>query len=334
MPTTTISIEQLAEAKQRGAAFLLGRQRDEDGSIGDPTGGLGSYYKAPWALAAAGQSLAGAKVVSWIREHMLASNGDIDGEPGRGPNFARAYAYPNAWIICGAQKLGQFDVAHKGAEFLMKLQHPETGGFQTQLEKPDSAQDVMSACQAGNAAIYTGHLDVARGVARFLATVWEDQPDPKHALYYVYRPGRGLITDAPEERERNSVVRADGEKQRYFQIGIAAAFLTKLSLATGEPQHLDLAGKYLELAFACTDGMYETAQVGKVGWGAALLFGATGDERVRELALRVGDALLKQQNDDGSWFNTGGYSIDAVTDEVTAEFVSLLDEMVQGLSSA
>ena len=252
----------------------------------------------------------------------------------RGPNVARAYADPNAWIICGAQKLGQFDVAHKGAEFLMKLQHPETGGFQTQLEKPDSAQDVMSACQAGNAAIYTGHLDVARGVARFLGTVWEDQPDPEHALYYVYRPGRGLITDAPEERERNSVVRADGEKQRYFQIGIAAAFLTKLSLATSEPQHLDLAGKYLELAFHCTDGMYETAQVGKVGWGAALLFGATGDERVRELALRVGDALLKQQNDDGSWFNTGGYSIDAVTDEVTAEFVSLLDEMVQGLSSA
>ena len=72
MPTTTISIEQLAEAKQRGAAYLLGRQSDEDGAVGDPSGGLGSYYKAPWALAAAGQSLAGAKVVNWIREHMLA----------------------------------------------------------------------------------------------------------------------------------------------------------------------------------------------------------------------------------------------------------------------
>lgn len=333
MVARTIDIDQLIEAKDKGADFLLGRQR-EDGAVGDPTGGLGSYYKAPWALAAAGRTGAGAKAVGWIRNHMLASDGDIDGEPGRGPNFERTYAYPNAWIICGAQKLGQFDVATKGADFLITLQHPETGGFRTQIEKPESPQDVMSACQAGNAALYTGHVDVARRVAGFLGKVWEAQPDPEHALYFMYRPDRGLIIEFPEERARNAVVRADEEKQRYFQIGIAAAFLTKLSLATGETDHLDLAGKYLELAFRCTDGMYDTAQVGKVGWGAALLFGATGDERVRELAIRVGDALLTQQNDDGSWFNTGGYSIDAVTDEVTAEFVSLLDEMIQGLSPA
>ena len=57
MVTKTIDIDQLIEAKQRGAQYLLGRQRD-DGAVGDPSGGLGAYYKAPWALAAAGHSAA------------------------------------------------------------------------------------------------------------------------------------------------------------------------------------------------------------------------------------------------------------------------------------
>jgi hypothetical protein len=333
MTTATLDLDRLIEAKERGAKYLASRQ-NADGSVGDPSGGLGSYYKAPWALAGAGRAGAGAHLVTWIREHMLAENGDIDGEPGRGPVFGRLYAYPNAWITCGAQKLGQFDVGLRGAEFLMTLQHPETGGFRSKVDDPDSLQDVMSSCQAGNAALYTGHVDAARNVARFLATVWEAQPEPDDALYFMYKPGSGLLTEVPEERRKIAIVSASEERQHYFQIGIAAAFLTKLTLATGEREHLDLAAKYLDLAHACTDGMYETAQVGKVGWGAALLFGATGDERTGALAQRVGDALLQQQNDDGSWYNTGGYTTDAVTDEVTAEFVALLDEMIQGMASA
>lgn len=330
-----IDTAKLAAAKERGAQYLVGRQR-EDGMIGDPSGGLGCYYKAPWALAAAGRAAEGARVVAWIRRNMLSSEGDLrsDGEVDRGQQFDRVYAYPNAWIICGAQKLGQFDVAARGIEFLTMLQHKETGGFRTQLDEPESTQDVMSACQAGTASLYTGRIEVARGVGRFLKRVWDEQPEPDAALYFMLRPDRGLITEFPEDRARRAVVRADGEKQLYFQIGIAAAFLTKLSLATGEPEHLDLANNFLGLAFNCQDEMYTTAQVGKVGWGSALLYGATGDEKIGGLASRVGAALLEQQNNDGSWFNTGGYINDAVTDEVTAEFVAILDEMVQGLSSA
>ena len=333
--TDVFDIDRLVDAKQRGAQYLVGRQR-EDGIIGDPAGGLGCYYKAPWALAASGRAAEGARVVGWIRRNMLSSEGDLtsEGAVGRGKQFDRVYAYPNAWIICGAQKLGQFDVAARGIEFLALLQHSETGGFRTQLAEPESPQDVMSACQAGAAALYTGRIEVARGVGRFLKRVWDEQPDTEHALYFMLRPDRGLITEFPPDRARRAVVRANEERQLYFQMGIAAAFLTKLSLATNEPEHLDLAANYLDLAFRCTDGMYTTAQVGKVGWGAALLYGATGDARIGGLAGRVAEALLQQQNGDGSWYNTGGYSADAVTDEVTAEFVAILDEMIQGLSSA
>ena len=74
--------------------------------------------------------------------------------------------------------------------------------------------------------------------------------------------------------------------------------------------------------------------MGKVGWGAALVYQVTGEDRYRDLALRVADALLAQQNPDGSWHNTGGFTHQSETNEVTAEFVVLLDEMVQGLASS
>ncbi|MHB8577106.1 MAG: hypothetical protein ACYDCQ_17475, partial [Dehalococcoidia bacterium] len=71
--------------------------------------------------------------------------------------------------------------------------------------------------------------------------------------------------------------------------------------------------------------------VGKVAWGAALLAGVTGDTPTRALALRAAGALLAQQNPDGSWDNTGGFTREEVRDEVTAEFVAIMDEVEHGL---
>ena len=332
MTTTAGEIARFAEAKERGAAYLAGRQQD-DGVIGDPAKGLGSYYKAPWALAAAGRAAEGASLVAWIRRHMLSPEGDLRGDFERGEGFAHFYPYPNAWVICAAQKLGQFDVARRGIDFLATLQHAGTGGFRSQLDKPEGVQDIMSTSQAGMAALYTGRLDLAEGVARFLRRVSDEQPDPERALYFIYKPDGGLKTDFPEERARLYAVRAGQPRERFYMIGIAAAFLTKYGLATGESDAFDLAARYLDFALRCSDAMYETAQVGKVGWGAALLAGATGEERYRALAVRAGEALLAQQNDGGSWDNTGGFTTQAVRDEITAEFVAELDEMILGLSA-
>ena len=48
---------------------------------------------------------------------------------------------------------------------------------------------VTSGC--GRAAVYTHRLDVARGVARFLRTVLDAQPDYPQRLYSVYTRGGG-----------------------------------------------------------------------------------------------------------------------------------------------
>jgi hypothetical protein len=120
----------------------------------------------------------------------------------------------------------------------------------------------------------------------------------------------------------------------YFNMGIAAAFLSRLTMATGDRERADLGKRFLELAFNVQEEMYETAQVGKVGWGAALVYGATGDPKYMDLATRVGRAMVEQQTSDGAWDNTGGYTTDAVRIEVTCEFVVLLDEMIGGIAAA
>jgi hypothetical protein len=172
--------------------------------------------------------------------------------------------------------------------------------------------------------------------------VLDAQPEPERLLCHVYLPERGFVTQfAPEEAARFAVY-ADRPLQAYYMFGIGAAFNVRyaLSLRHDRPDvagqyaddATDLAARFLLPAHNACDAMYETAQVGKVAWGAALLAAATGDPRQRALAVRAADALLDQQNPHRSWDNTGGYTTEGVRDEVTAEFVALLDEVAGALA--
>ncbi len=333
MVVETSVIGKLQEAHDRGVAHLL-RQQRADGAIGDPESeGLAPYYKALWALAAAGRSDEGNRLATWIEGNVLSEEGDFAGAL-RGDQHNRSYPYPNGWIICGAQKLGRFDISRRGMKFLLGLQHPETGGFRMQRDKEDAPQDLLCSAQAGNACLYTGQLTQAKEVGRFLRTVWEAQPHPERELFFVYKPGEGLRTEFPAERQRLHSIRTDTPRQMYFNMGIAAAFLARLAMATGDQQWSDLAKQYLSIGFNVLDEMYETAQVGKVGWGAALTYQATGDRKYRDLATRVGEAMIAQQTDTGGWDNTGGYVNEPIRTEVTCEFIVLVDEMIGGLAGA
>jgi hypothetical protein len=326
-------LNELQEARARGIEHVLKQQR-ADGALGNPESeGLGPYYKALWALAAGGQVEAANRLATWVVANVQTEDGDFAG-PLRGEGHNYSYAYPNAWLICGAQKLGRFDITPRGMDFLLLLQHAEDGGFRVQRDREDAAQDVLCSAQAGNACLFTGHIAEAKNVGKFLRTVWDAQPDPEQTLYFAYKPGVGLRTEFPDERQRLFSIRHDRPRQMYFNMGIAAAFLSRLAMATGDREWTELAKRYLELAFHVLDEMYETAQVGKVGWGAALTYQVSGDKRYLDLAARVGTALIAQQTPEGAWDNTGGYTTDAVRTEVTCEFIVLLDEMIGGIAGA
>ena len=282
---------------------------------------------------AGGRAVEGNRLATWLARNVQTEDGDFAG-PLRGDGLDNAYSYANAWLTCGAQKLGRFDVSRRAMDFLLLLQHAEDGGFRIKRDDEGAPQDVLCSSQGGNACLLTGRLDEAKNVGRFLRTVWHAQPDPERELFFVYKPGQGLRVEFPEERQRMHSIRIDRTLQRYFNAGIAAAFLARLTMATGDPEWTALGKSYLEIGFHVLDEMYETAQVGKVGWGAALIYGVTGESRHLELAERVGHALIAQQTAEGAWDNTGGYSTDAVRTEVTCEFIVLLDEMIGGIAAA
>src|SRR2546423_3884024 len=333
MVAKTDITQRLADSRDRGIRYVLEQQR-ADGAIGNPEAdGLGPYYKALWALASAGHADAGGRLATWIAKNVLAEDGDFAGAL-RGDGHNYSYPYPNAWIICGAHKLGRFDISRRGMEFLALLHHEEEGGFRTRRDDEESAKDVLCSSKAGNACLFTGDLKRAKNVARFLRTVWDAQPDPEHELFFSYKPGKGLRTDFPEDRQRLFSIRVDKRRQMYFNMGIAAAFLSRLAMATGDRDWIELGKRYLSIGFNVLDEMYETAQVGKVGWGSALIYGASGDEKYLRLAERVGEAMIAQQTETGGWDNTGGYVNDAIRIEVTCEFLVLLDEMIGGIAAA
>lgn len=316
-------------ARDRGAAYLVSRQ-GADGMIGDvQTGGLGGFYKAVWALSAAGQTDAAARLTAWVRQHGITETGDIGGAFERGP-LATVYPYANAWLAAGFQRVGAYDLSRPAMRFLHTLRDEQSGGLRTSVDNrsPEVRQEVMSSAMTGIAALMNGDWGLADGVARFLHTILATQPEPERVLYHVYTPARGVITAFEEGEAARYAVYADRPRQAYFQFGIGAAFCTRYAQASGDRRALDDAARFLLPAHHAIDAMYETAQVGKVAWGAALLAGVTGDAATHQLASRAADALLAQQNPDGSWDNTGGYTTEATRDEVTAEFVVILDEVL------
>jgi len=333
MVTRSAIISRLRDARDRGTRHLL-EQQHADGSFGDPPAdGLGPYYKSLWALAAAGEPEAANRLATWIAANVQTAEGDFAG-PFRGTLMDRAYPYPNAWIVAGAQKLGRFDIARPGAEFILTLQHAEEGGFRTARNNESAPHDIQCSTQSGNALLMTGHIAQCKDIGRFMRTLWQAQPDPENALHIIYKPGEGIKTGFPEDRQRLYTVQLGRPRQAYFNMGIAAAFLAKLTMATADREWVELGKRYLDLAFKFGDDMYETAQVGKVGWGAALVFACTREQRYLDLAERVGEALIAQQTGGGAWDNTGGWVNQAIRTEVTAEFIVLLDEMIAAIASA
>lgn len=328
---STQLIDRLGTARDSGTAFILSQQQ-EDGAFNDPdTNGIGPLYKTLWALVATGESEAASRLASWTAANLLTTDGDFAG-PMRGNEFDHNYVYGNAWFVIGAQKLGRYDISGPGIEFIRSMQGPN-GGLSMDLGNPNSQQDVLNSAQGGQAFLACGDVESALRVAGWLAMVYESQPHFEREFFFVVQPGSGLITKIPDgEKQRNYSIRIDTPRARYFNIGIGPAFLSRLTMMTGDIQYAELGRRFIEFSLDTPDEMYQTAQVAKVGWGAALLYSVTGERTMYELAARVGQALIDQQTDTGGWDNTAGYLGDAVRTQITAEFVTILDEMIAAMS--
>ena len=320
------------EAKQRGAAWLLG-QLHSDGSIGDPAEGF-RFYRAPWTFTVAGHTEAAAAVCGWIRAQMLTAEGDFD----NGLRVLRdAYAYRNATLIYGAHLARQYDLSYRGLGFLLKMQDGRSGGFANDRDASGELGDDMDipyTCGCGLACLALGRLDRARAVYGFLRHIWDAQSELPERLYYCFsRARQAVVTEFDADDALWYVVEAQrGRRQRWTVGGIAAAFLSRLYLADPQPRYVDLARSFQDFSIQCTDRQFEFPQVCKSGWGAALLYQVTGDPEYGAWSERLGDWFVETQGPDGSWRFDDDATV-GQTVELTAEFVVHLDSIIGGLES-
>jgi len=310
------------EARDRGCNFLLSQQR-HDGGFGPPERGLADYYKVICAYQACGATHAANQLCNWIRKYGMTSEGDFGP---RLPETTDYYcAYYNAWVIMGAHRLGQFDISQRGMDYLMTFWDSDSGGFYSSpAERTESTlQDLWVVSGCGQAALYTGRMEVALGVGSWLRRIMEAQPDYPRKLYGVFSREKGLILDFDPSEDIRYVMSCDATRdQFFFNPGIAGGFLSGLYMATGQAKWLDLAKEYMRFAEHASDYLFKLLRAGKVGWAAALLYTLTREDIYKEMAVRVGQDIIAAQSGDGAW-----WFHNMCSNDVTAEMVVWLDEI-------
>ena len=318
------------EARDKGVRYLM-QHIHEDGSFGDPTLGVTEYYKVPAALMVAGESAAASRLLSWIRENGLTPDGDFGPRPANEMD-SYYYIYHNAWVIKAAQRMGQFDLSQRGMEFIMDFWDPESGGFYSSPTERgmDTKEDLWVVAGAGWCAIYTGMLDVAEGVGNWMRRMMDAQPNYPEEMYTVYSQKTGLITEVLDGDDfRYVLTRDESRDQSFFHPGIAAGFLTRLYKATGEPEWLSLAREYMRFADHVDDYHFSLLRAGKLGWAASIMYTLTGEQKYRDMAIRVGDNLIETQTDEGFWETKLGNGVPG--NDATAELIVWLDEVYQAV---
>ena len=326
------AVKRLTETKRRGAEWLLARV-GPDGAV-EPSDEGFRFYRLPWTLTVTGHTQAAVAVCGWIREHMLTPDGDFD----RGyRKLYDAYAYRNATLVYGAHMARQFDLSSRGLAFILTMQDEASGGFANDRDPDGTLGDVMDlpyTCGCGLACIALGRLDKARRVYQFLERVWSAQSELPDCLYYSFsRRRQAVITEYHEQDIFWHVVESQEPRpQRWTVGGLSAAFLCRLYMVDPNPDYLSLARDFQQFSIQSTPRQFEFPQVCKSGWGAALLYQVTGEERYAAWAVKLAHWFADTQTDDGSWvFDTD--PTEGRTLEITAEFVAHVDTIIGCLAS-
>lgn len=330
-----MDIRDYRHAMIQGTKWLISQQND-DGAMQPLEHSIATYHKVPLAYGIMGQIDRGARLTTWIEENELDDEGDFVGHFPRPPLQTRFYLWANSWLICGAQRLGHFSISIPALDFLLTLQHPESGGFLATGPEAglNDRQDGLSTAAAGLACLWGGQIKEAEAAGQFLLWLWNNQPGGAAArLYFVVEQTDQIVADFDEELAPYFAVHVSHPQQWYHVPALAAGFLILLSEATGESVYLDGAHQYLQFVDSCGADRYTSDKSGFVGWAAAIGFQATANANYERIVEKVGDGLLAGQLDNGSWLKgCMGADITADVVDATAEGVICLAKIIESLA--
>src|SRR5205809_5354787 len=96
-------------------------------------------------------------------------------------------------------------------DFLLRFWDSESGGFYSSFsdKSEDTKQDLWVVSGGGQAALYTGHLEVALGVGRWMKRLMSLQPNYPQQLYSVFSRGIELHTQFDSSEEIRFVLSAN-----------------------------------------------------------------------------------------------------------------------------
>lgn len=290
------------------AADWFGAQLAAAGRLPPALHDLGSYYKWPLCLHALGRLAQAQSVFETAVAHFMTPEGDFRSGPAKSaePLYGLiADSYTNTWLIAAARVFDRPEVGQPALECLRRRQVPATGGFLTGRpgEHPDQRQDIVTIAGCGNAFLSWEELEEATAAGDCLLRALEAQA-PDAGVFYFYIDGAGQLLRSLDLPARLLAIHLEEPGQAYVYLGMAAVFLARLSLVTGQPRFLEGARGYFAINQACGPQVYQGFGCCKTGWAAAVLWRLTGETLYRQSVQQAAAAILAVQREDGSWDST------------------------------
>jgi len=293
-------LETYLESARKGFEWAIGLI-NPDGSFRGSEDSITGFFKAPLALATAGYIREATHVLSYVGKHFYA-DGNFHGQARE-----KVYVfgnYQNGWLAWGAHNLGAYQYSYPVADFLAQSQDEKSGAVPEQVEADPAKQKIEwgSSAQVINAFLAMGRLDRAIMVGKSLVNLLESQPDPDNFLFLRKSwSGEWKTEFNPALTNLHRIEFGKAGVNMYWFFGIAMAALGNLYAATGDKQWLDAAERVFQLTKKCDPEVYHHLTSAKVGWGASVLYGITGEKQYQEVLLQVADMLVETQTEEGAW---------------------------------
>lgn len=326
------------------------------GELSAKKDGIG-VYKVPLCLAVSGQHGLANNALDEIVASLQRSPGVFappplpDGvvSPDKVTNLLSEYrTYFDAVILAGACATQRWDIVSDAAiAELLSRQHGPTGGF---MKKAGDANPLMAlsvTCMTGMVLIARGRIAEARRAAAFVQRVIAANGDPSRATHFRFvGTADGGVVNAPTgwlAARCLFEVDVTSKANRFYHVGISAAFLAELHALTKEASLLKSAEAALTFAERLPAAATACDHICKVGWGAALVYRETGNPRWAALASKVArETFLGKQQLGGLYPDFVSVMSDEVPvphevigpgTEIAAEFSYEMHFIARGLSA-
>ena len=263
------------------------------------------YYKWPLTLASRGRIEEAKQLLLWIRDQCLSENGDLASD--RSGFHLEFHSYANLWLVLGAIRLEETELANQLLAFLHENQNDVTGGVNAMpVQEGLATEDPLSTSFMGMAACEMRDRETADLCLKYLVSLVDAQPK-KDMFYLRTRKDGSLILDIePGQDPKTYMLRIGHKEECYYFLGAMCFFLARYSMAFGVTNTVSrLVDQVTGIISRVGKDALGTIWAAKVGPGCVALYSADHDVGHLEWAAPVIEAVLAGQTEDGYWLKDG-----------------------------